>query len=163
MCGKVRIWLVILLIGSVFGSAWAAEPFVYPTKGQSPEQTEKDKSECHIWAKQQTGFDPMQPPPAAAPSSSQPAPKGGTVKGAARGALVGVTVGAITGDAGKGAAIGASSGALIGGMRQRDDYRRQQENYYQQQQQIEAQQQALKNNYDRAFGTCMQARGYSVG
>ena len=32
--------------------------FVYPRHGQSPEQTSKDRYECYLWAKDQTGFDP---------------------------------------------------------------------------------------------------------
>src|SRR6201996_3142948 len=32
--------------------------FVYPSNGQSPEQTERDRYECHNWAVQQTGVDP---------------------------------------------------------------------------------------------------------
>src|SRR5258708_13270866 len=32
--------------------------FVYPANGQSPEQTERDRYECHVWAVQQTGVDP---------------------------------------------------------------------------------------------------------
>ena len=31
--------------------------FVYPAHGQSPEQTERDRYECHTWAVQQTGVD----------------------------------------------------------------------------------------------------------
>src|SRR5258708_36969599 len=32
--------------------------FVYPANGQSAEQTERDRYECHLWAVQQTGVDP---------------------------------------------------------------------------------------------------------
>src|ERR1700733_4252963 len=32
--------------------------FVYPAHGQSPDQTERDRYECHTWAVQQTGVDP---------------------------------------------------------------------------------------------------------
>src|SRR4029453_17199796 len=31
---------------------------IYPGKGQSPDQQNKDKGECHVWAVQQSGFDP---------------------------------------------------------------------------------------------------------
>ena len=34
---------------------------VYPAQGQSPEQLERDRYDCHIWAVQQTGFDPSRP------------------------------------------------------------------------------------------------------
>jgi hypothetical protein len=37
---------------------------VFPAKGQTPEQQGKDESDCYGWAKQQTGYDPVAPPPA---------------------------------------------------------------------------------------------------
>ena len=37
------------------------ELFVYPREGQSPEQVEFDRYECHRWASEQTGFDPTRP------------------------------------------------------------------------------------------------------
>jgi hypothetical protein len=36
----------------------AQNVFVYPNKGQSAEQMAKDRYECHVWAVNQTGFDP---------------------------------------------------------------------------------------------------------
>ena len=90
---------------------------------QDQQQMEKDKYECYQWAKQQTGFDPMQQPTATSPPPQQQAQKGGVGRGAVRGGAVGVAAGAIAGDAGKGAAIGAASGALIGGMRRQDQRR----------------------------------------
>ncbi len=35
--------------------------FVYPSDGQTDEQTDKDRYECHRWAVEQTGFDPSLP------------------------------------------------------------------------------------------------------
>ncbi len=35
--------------------------FVYPMKGQSEQQQETDRYQCHRWAADQTGFDPTQP------------------------------------------------------------------------------------------------------
>ena len=34
----------------------------YPSKGQSQEQQEKDRYQCHSWVVQETGFDLMNPP-----------------------------------------------------------------------------------------------------
>ena len=31
---------------------------VYPANGQSPQQLDRDRYECHLWAVQQSGFDP---------------------------------------------------------------------------------------------------------
>ena len=94
----------ILLTGLLMGMnlAFAQEPIIYPAKGQNSQQMEKDKGECYVWAKGQTGFDPMQPPQTSAPPPAQPPPQGGVVKGAARGAVVGAAVGSFSGEAGKG-------------------------------------------------------------
>jgi hypothetical protein len=35
--------------------------FVYPKNGQSQQQQSADRYDCHSWAVQQSGFDPMQP------------------------------------------------------------------------------------------------------
>jgi len=37
-----------------------AQMFIYPLKGQTPDQQEFDEFSCHKWAKEQTGFDPNQ-------------------------------------------------------------------------------------------------------
>ena len=152
-------WALTLLVPL---AAQAQDPIIYPSQGQSNEQMEKDKFECYNWAKQQTGFDPMQVPTATSPPPQQQSEGPGAVGGAARGAVGGLAVGAIAGDAGKGAAIGAAAGGLFGGMR-RNDARRQN----QQQQQQWANQQAAnyanqRNNYNRAYGACLQGRGYTV-
>jgi len=156
---------IILLSGLFFlavNTVSAQEPFVYPQKGQSQEQMEKDKFECYNWAKGQTGFDPMAVPTATAPPPQAGAPEGGVVKGAARGALVGVAVGAIAGDAGKGAAIGAASGGLFGGMRRQDQKRQQEQAEQQWAQEQAAQYNQKRNAYDRAYGACLEGRGYTV-
>src|SRR5690348_7611940 len=97
------------------------QPIVYPTRGQSADKTEQDKAECMVWSKQQTGIDPMAPPPQAGPppSSAQGPQRGqpGILRGAAGGAALGAVGGAIAGDAGKGAAIGAATGGMVGGFR----------------------------------------------
>jgi hypothetical protein len=136
--------------------------YVYPRQGQSQQQMEKDKFDCYQWAKQQTGFDPMQQAQATAPPPPKEAPQGGVVRGGARGAALGAVGGAIAGDAGKGAAIGAATGALFGGMRRREQASREQ---YQQQQW--AQQQAnnyaqKRSEYTRAYSACLDGKGYTV-
>ena len=141
---------------------FAQDPFIYPDKGQSAEQQEKDKFECYNWAKGQTGFDPMQVPTATAPPPGQEAQQGGVVRGAGRGAVTGLAVGAIAGDAGKGAAIGAASGALFGGMRRRDQQRNQQQAEQQWAEQETANYANQRNNYSRASGACLEGRGYTV-
>lgn len=160
------------------GHAHAATPVIYPAKGQSASQQDQDKYQCHGWAKQQSGFDPLAPAPApttsAAPTSTttanasaqQQAAAGGLVKSAALGAAVGEVA---HNDAGRGAAIGVLGGAALQGMKQRQTAQAQQQQAQAQQQQAQQaakQQQAALNQqkatFERAFGACMEARGYVV-
>ncbi len=38
-----------------------SEFFVYPRQGQSEQQTERERYDCHLWGVKQTGFDPSAP------------------------------------------------------------------------------------------------------
>jgi hypothetical protein len=142
-------------------TASSQQLIVYPTRNQGPEQSERDKGECNVWAQQQTGINPMAAPAPVA-AAPPPPPQGGVVRGAARGATIGVVGGAIGGDAGKGAAIGAASGALIGGFRQRDQRRAQEQAYHQAQQQQAQQSEQARATYTRAYAACLEGRGYTV-
>ncbi|RNC68270.1 MAG: hypothetical protein ED859_11050 [Desulfuromonadales bacterium] len=161
MTGKTSRTTRNVLVGGAIASLLMAtaeaaqEPIVFPSKGQSSKQVEKDKYSCYEWAKGQTGFDPMQVPTATTPP---PEKKGGVVRGAAGGALAGVAIGAIAGDAGKGAAIGAASGGIIGGARKHRSEKAQEE---------WAQKEAAgydqrRGTYNRAWGACMEGKGYTV-
>ena len=136
--------------------ALAQTPVVYPAKGQSAQQQASDDGACYAWAKQTTGIDPVvaaQTPP---PAPSGAAVGGGErVGGAARGALGGLAIGAIAGDAGEGAAIGAVVGTMAGGHRAR-------KNQEAQQQQAQGQQQQQLQTFYRAYGACMEGRGYTI-
>jgi len=158
-------WLVRLVCASVVLSIptlVVGQTFVYPARGQSPQQQEFDRGQCYSWAVQQSGFDPANPTVAAGPPPQPGMPQGGLFRGAAGGAALGAVGGAIGGDAGKGAAIGAAVGGLFGVMRRA----RWQEEQQQQQQSYQAQQQGAMaqghSAYNRAFGACMTGRGYTV-
>jgi outer membrane lipoprotein SlyB len=142
--------------------AQAQDPIVYPSQGQSNDQIEQDKYQCYNWAKQQTGFDPMQVPTA----TSAPPPKQseghGAVGGAARGALGGLAVGAIAGDKKKGAKIGAVSGGLVGGMRRNDAQKQNKKQQKQWEKQQTSNYANQRNNYNRAYSACLGGRGYTV-
>ncbi len=138
------IAMASVLVLSLAAASWAAHPYVYPAKGQTAEQQQKDQYECHQWAVQQTGFDPSQP-------VEQSVPRSSVMGGAARGAARGAVGGAIGGDAGKGAAIGAAVGGLGTIMRDRRANEAQQQAYS-----------ASTQSYDRAYGVCLQGRGYTV-
>jgi Glycine zipper len=95
--------------------------------------------------------------------------QGQGIVGAAGGAAGGAVIGAIAGDAGKGAAIGSAVGLLAGWHRRRAEEIEAANQQLQTQQQIAAQsaqqlavsQQKLAN-YNLAFKTCMQGRGYTL-
>ncbi len=174
-CRKQLVLFVCAVSFCSIPAPAAAEPYIYPNQGQTPQQQESDKGQCYMWAVQQTGFDPanpqvaMAPPPQPSQQQQPQAPQGGLLRGAAGGAALGAVGGAIGGDAGKGAAIGAGAGALFGGMRRM----RWAEEQQQQQQQMQMQQQGNmaqqrnamaqgRANYERAFGACMAGRGYTV-
>jgi hypothetical protein len=142
-------------IAAVTTLAVAQKPIAYPARGQSAEQRQKDDAACMAWAKQNTGIDPVaasQP----APQQTGPATGGGErVRGAARGAVGGAVIGGIAGDAGAGAGIGAAAGTMAGGARAR-------QNQATQNQQAQQQQQQALNTFNRAWGACMEGRGYTV-
>ena len=158
-----RVCAFILGICIAAGSSLAQEIIVYPAKGQSAEQTEKDKFECYQWAKGQTGFDPMAPPTASAPPPPDQQPTSSAGRGMVGGAAAGALIGGIAdGNWGQGAAIGAVAGGLFGNHRkhqQQEENRARQDQWAQQQAQ---QYQAQRNNYNRAYAACLQGRGYTV-
>jgi outer membrane protein with glycine zipper len=140
---------------SITGAAWGAQPIVYPAKGQSAQQQQKDQGECYGWAKTNTGVDPAAVA-AAPPPPSGPAVGGGErASGAARGAVGGVAIGAIAGDAGKGAAIGAVAGTMAGGHRARQNQQAQQAS-------AQNQKQGAIDTFNRAYAACMEGRGYTI-
>lgn len=148
----LALWLAAGLGG---GYVLGADLYIYPNRGQSPEQQSRDRYDCHLWAVQPTGFDPTR---AQASASPPPPPRGGVFRGAARGAAVGAVGGAIAGDAGTGAAVGAATGGLIGGMKQRGQAQQQQQAQATQ----AAQQQSALAAYNRALSACLSGRGYTV-
>ena len=153
--------LFAVILGIGIGVVFAQDPVVYPAKGQNQQQMDKDKAECYGWAKQQTGFDPMQAPKASAPPPP-PQQKGGAVRGAAGGALVGAAVGSFSGEAGKGAAAGAAAGGLVGGMRQADQNKKAAAAQQQAAEQQAAEYNQKRSTYNRAYGACLEGRGYTV-
>ena len=159
---RITLLLFVLFFYAI-PEASAQDLFVFPNRGQSNEQTQRDRMECHAWARQQTGFDPFQaspgaPPPQASGGSTLGAVAGGGAVGAAGGAVIG----GITGNLGRGAAIGAASGALMGGMARSGQNRRDAEASRQWAQQENAAQTAARDRFTRAYRTCLEGRGYTV-
>lgn len=165
----MRLITALILVLAAGNIAAAADLYIYPKNGQSEELQRRDRYECHVWAADQSGFDPST---YEAPQPVRHRPVAGhndgkfgsdPVTGAAQGAAIGAVGGAIGGDAGKGAAIGAGVGALLGAFRtlERESDRKD----YEQQKQAAEQKAAtekLRKDYNRAISACLEARGYTV-
>ncbi len=154
MVRAMQRFIALAVLLCAFAAA-AQMPIVYPARGQSAQQQSQDEAQCAAWAKQSTGIDPaMASSPA--PQQTGPAVGGGQrAGGAARGAAGGAAIGAIAGDAGKGAAAGAVVGTMSGGRRARQQQASQN-------QQAQAQQQNMMQTYYRAYGACLEGRGYTI-
>jgi hypothetical protein len=143
---------------------------VYPSKGQSGDQQAQDEAQCFAWARDQSGYDPMNlPPPPRAPLVSTEHSGDvarGALGGAAVGAAGGALIGAIAGNAGKGAGIGAATGLLAGGLHAHaQDEREEERDKAQAQARIDEQQaarQELVQKFRRAMSVCLEARGYAT-
>ncbi len=132
--------------------------FVFPGDGQDQKQQEADEMACFNWAKQQTGYDPMNPTQVQG-AKVETAADGSAVVGAAKGAAAGAAIGAIAGDTGQGAAIGAVLGGLRGrrAKKAKDSQQQAQNNAG-----AEAQKQKMATDYNKAFSACIEAKGYTV-
>ncbi|MGZ8226290.1 MAG: glycine zipper domain-containing protein [Methylococcaceae bacterium] len=151
--GYKKLSFVTAVLGFMTLLPAQADILIYPMKGQSNQQLSKDRYECHVWAVQQSGFDPS------AAQAAQVAPQtqqqgGQVIRGGMRGAAMGAAVGAIAGDAGKGAAIGATAGGITGGFKRMN-----------QNQSAQTQAPATaagQDTYSRAIKACLTGRNYSV-
>lgn len=136
--------------------AVATEPEVYPAKGQTEQQQERDQYECHEWATKDTGVDPVA---LAEQKLATPAPaKKKGMGGAAAGAGLGAAGGAMEGDAAAGAARGFGIGRMISVIKAKRQLREQQSAETSQATALQGQ----LDKYDRAYAACLTGRGYSV-
>ncbi len=142
------------------------EVVAYPAQGQSDQQLDRDRYECHVWAVKQTGFDPSVagvPPHQRVRVVAGPAPS--AVPGSA---FTGAILGAIVSrprDAGIGALIGAVAGTAVGAASDASRAQATQQVVDNQQSRIDAQtsaQESQAGNYRRAVGACLSGRGYTV-
>jgi len=144
-----------LVVAAMFAAGASAQQYVYPAKGQSAGQQQKDEGECHTWAVKQSKYDPANPPKQAAAAKPATTATGTTPGAGARGAARGAVVGGMMGDAGAGAAAGAVAA--------RGQSRRQNAAQAQSQDQAATQQdQAGVAAYQKARSACLEGRGYTV-
>lgn len=154
---KYPLSLLLLVVSFIYVNAAQAAQYVYPAKGQSQEQQDKDEYACHKWATDKTGYDPTRAA-SQAPTYSAPAQadSGSVARGALRGAGRGWIIGEIAdGDSGD----AALAGAILGGLRG------QQESRYRQQQARNNQAAAVsayQQDYLRAKSACLESKGYTV-
>ena len=130
------------------GQTQPGKPIAYPGKGQSQQQQAQDDGHCYAWARSNTGVDPSAYAPQA---QSGPAVGGGE---RARGAVGGAVIGGIA-NGSDGARTGAAVGIVAGGIRARQNQRAQQAS-------VQADHQGSLNTYYRAWGACMESRGYTI-
>ena len=145
---------------------------VFPAKGQAADVQGRDEGECYAWSKGQTGIDPMAPAPAPAAASTAPTTEsnrggGERVRGAARGAAAGAIIGEVANDdASDGAAIGATVGVLKGGAERRRNKQQAEEQQVAAEKEAVAQQQAAnqqqRDQFNKGFAACLEAKGYTV-
>ena len=142
-----------------------SDVFAYPQQGQSPEQQDRDRYDCHLWAVKQTGFDPSAPgvPPhdRVRVVSAGPPPGAGTAIGAIAGAILGAAI-AGPRDAGFGAVAGAITGGAVGNASDQAQAAANSQVVVQQDARQSAAMEQKASNYRRAIGACLEARGYSV-
>ncbi|MEH6549608.1 MAG: hypothetical protein V7711_10320 [Pseudomonadales bacterium] len=127
--------------------------YVYPAQEQSATQQETDDIQCYNWAKDQSGIDPMGPAVEAAPVDQ--GADGARLRGAAKGAAAG----AIIGDSSDSAKSGAAVGVLAGGGASRRGKKQAEANAVAQ---ADAANAANHDAFNRAFGSCLSGRGYTV-
>jgi uncharacterized lipoprotein YajG len=141
--------------------------YFYPLQGQAAERQDRDRYECYLRARRQTGYDPSRPRTDGGPPVqvvAVPAPGTSVVAGAATGAVIGAAV-SHPWDSPEGAAIGAVAGAMIGAAA---DANRQQEaakieaEANAERARAGAQSDAIVLAYRDAMKSCLTARGYSV-
>lgn len=141
--------------------------YVYPTKGQTEKQLDRDRYECHNWAARQSHYNPSEPhlaPHQQVRVVEMPPPGRGTAVGAVTGAVIGSGV-AGRHDSGEGAVAGAIVGAMIGAS---SDAARSKE-AEQAGTRVSAETQAERarlerqaSDYRRAISACLEGRGYTV-
>jgi hypothetical protein len=167
----------MLLAGALYGCAAPPPPrpmppppppinttvYAYPLHGQTPEQLDRDRYECYVWAKSQTGFDPSAPNlPAQARVQVVGGPPPGT--GTAVGAVTGAAIGAAVSSPWQ-RGFGVLAGALIGGAIGSSADAAQQARVQQAAAMNNAQFAAVAHqaaDYRRALSACLEGRGYSV-
>jgi hypothetical protein len=141
-----------------------AKVYFYPSQGQSEEQQDRDRYDCHVWATRQTGFDPTQQiPPREQRAAVVPARAPGETVGTA--AVVGAVLGAAIagpGNVGKGAVVGAMAGTVAGSAAVAGEQAQADAINEHRQARVGGRYEREAGEYRRAMTACLSGRGYSV-
>jgi hypothetical protein len=141
--------------------------YYYPLHEQTAAQQDRDRYECYLWARKQTGFDPSAPqlaPHQRLEVVTDPAPGHDTAVGAVTGAILGSVV-AGPHDHGGGTIAGAVAGAMIGASSdtaRAEETRSLQTRIDRQTAERQAAVERSASDYRRAMTACLEGRGYSV-
>lgn len=175
MSSQIRIVgaaaLLALFLSPVTAIAKPGDLYVYPAKGQSNKQLEKDRYECYLWASKNTGFDPTSATSQKDQAKVVRVPVQNEKQGAA---LAGTVIGAIAGaalgagdrhDHGQAAVAGAAVGTMIGATVEQKGQIEAEQKARAEAEQIAQQRQSQEDGMDRyrrAFSACLEGRGYVV-
>jgi hypothetical protein len=133
---------------------------VAPQRGQSADQTRRDRYECHNWAVEQTGVTPLAAPrgdeKADADEKDARERRAERVNRVLTGAAIGAGLGGLARstqhkDPSNGVLAGAAVGAAVGASTKRGRNR-----------EPVVEEDAEGNEYLRALSACLEGRGYSV-
>lgn len=141
--------------------------YVYPSKGQTEKQLDRDRYECHNWAVAQSRYNPSDShlaPHQQVRVVEMPPPGRDTAVGAMTGAVIGSSV-AGRRDSGEGAMAGAIVGAMIGASSEAAQRRAADDGNTRLSAEAQAERARLERqaaDYRRAISACLEGRGYTV-
>jgi hypothetical protein len=173
---RIQLWLLLPALGLSGCATQAARPpprvaapepvpapiYVYPAAGQTAEQLDRDRYECHQWSVKQSGFDPSRSYPGLRERvevRAGPPPGATTLGGAVAGAVIGAAI-AGPHDAAGGAAVGAIAGAAVGASAEAAVSSRASNSGRSDQQRRRLEGRA--SDYRRAITACLEGRQYTV-
>jgi len=166
-----RYILFFLTILATSSPAQAAQfgAYAFPRNEQTPQQQAQDEGFCSQWASQQTGLNPallqykqeqaMEAQKQAYMQANRPTP----IRKVGRGALTGLALGAMNDGMDSGGGKGAAMGATLMASRGLGDMA-ERKNQMALEQAANSNQsvQAETASYLRAYGACMEGKGYSI-
>jgi glycine zipper 2TM protein len=145
----------------------AADVYVYPSRGQSDKQLDRDRYACHNWATAQSHYNPSDPhlaPHQQIRVVEMPTPGRDTAAGAVVGAVIGSSVGGRH-DSGGATVAGAVVGAIIGASADSARQKAADETHSRASAELQAERAKLErqaSDYRRAISACLEGRGYTV-